>query len=429
MSQTLLVEHPGETRRPSAVWRAAPAAAQPQIVFDLSRLLSRVLKAVPTGIDRVEMAYARRLLDLPGRDVAFAAVHPGGFYGRLPRWRVRDFIDATAARWEAGGASRAGAAGLARAGLDLARLAPLRRPSEAAPGMRIYLQVSPHHLHHEPRLRRKLHRENARFLCMVHDLIPIDFPEYARPGGDALHRRRIEAIARHADGVVAVSDATRRGLLPYLIREQSSARVISAPLGVEAWTGSPPVPARQAGPGHMVMLGTIEPRKNHALVLNVLRQLVQESGPGATPVLHLIGSRGWESENVRDLLDRSAVLKPVVIEANGLPDRAVRELIRSARALLMPSFAEGYGLPVAEALSLGTPVICSDIQAHREVGGHTPEYLDPTDGPAWREAILDYADPMSPRRLAQLSRIRQWRAPTWEAHLSAVLDFADSLCA
>lgn len=409
-------------RQPPASWPKA------EIVLDVSRLLSRVLRDAPTGIDRVEMAYALRLARTPGRRVAFAAVHPAGPYGRLPRQAALDFVHETAERWTTGGGPRRKLAAMAEALVRLSRLPPLPAARQAG-RPRAVLQVSPHHLHRPELVGRKLRAERARFVCMVHDLIPIEFPEYARPGGDALHQRRMETIARYADGVVAVSEATRRAVLPYLDARRPAVSVISAGLGIDGGEEPAVSPGADAtGPGHMVMLGTIEPRKNHALVLNVLRQLAQERGPAATPRLYLVGARGWESENVRDLLERSAALKPVVAEANGLSDNAVRGLLRGARALLAPSFAEGYGLPVAEALSLGTPVICSDIPAHREVGGDAPDYLDPMDGPAWRTAILDYANPRSARRRAQMSRIGHWRPPSWDAHLSAVLDFVDSVC-
>ena len=77
-------------------------------------------------------------------------------------------------------------------------------------------------------------------------------------------------------------------------------------------------------------------------------------------------------------------------------------LLRGARALLLPSFAEGFGFPVIEALQLGVPALCSDIAALRETGGAVPEFLDPLDGPGWHQAMLDYAAPRfaAPRRAA-----------------------------
>jgi glycosyltransferase involved in cell wall biosynthesis len=97
----------------------------------------------------------------------------------------------------------------------------------------------------------------------------------------------------------------------------------------------------------------------------------------------------------------------------------VASLLRGARGLLLPSFAEGFGLPVIEALASGVPVLCSELPALRESGGGVPEYLDPLDAKAWRTAILDYAGD-SPRRAAQLTRLAGWRAPTWDGHFAIV---------
>ena len=71
---------------------------------------------------------------------------------------------------------------------------------------------------------------------------------------------------------------------------------------------------------------------------------------------------------------------------------------------------------------MGVPVLCSDLPAHREVGGGTPDYLDPLDGPGWLAAIEDYAAPDSVRRKLQQQRMRRWRAPNWEDHITTVLD-------
>ena len=102
------------------------------------------------------------------------------------------------------------------------------------------------------------------------------------------------------------------------------------------------------------------------------------------------------------------------------PDRELATLLRGARALLFPSFAEGFGLPLAEALALGVPAIASDLPALREVGGEVPDYLDPLDGAAWRAAVLDYARADSAARRAQLARLPAWRAPDWGRHFGVV---------
>ena len=81
--------------------RRRPAWRQPRIVFDLSRLLSRAYHTTPTGIDRVELAYAMELLRRVPDRLRFSAVHPaGGYYGRLELGAVRQFLAFTQARWQ-----------------------------------------------------------------------------------------------------------------------------------------------------------------------------------------------------------------------------------------------------------------------------------------------------------------------------------------
>jgi len=168
-------------------------------------------------------------------------------------------------------------------------------------------------------------------------------------------------------------------------------------------------------------VGTIEPRKNHLLLLNLWRHMAETLPSDRIPRLIIVGRRGWENEQVVDMLERCAALQGHVVELNGCSDRQMHELLRGARALLLPSFAEGYGMPVAEALSTNIPVLCSDLPALREAGGSAPDYLDPLDGLAWRTHIIDYYG-AGARYLAQHKRMAEWRPPSWADHMRIVCD-------
>lgn len=394
-----------------------------EILLDISRLISRVRHVTPSGVDRVEMAYARGLLRLYGKHLSFVAVHPTGRYGQIDRAVALSYLDELAQRWNATGEKR-GALSLLAVLPWLARLLPRATPRRSG-GRPVYVQTSPHHLVRQHQVERIIAQENARFLCMVHDLIPLEYPEYARPNGAKQHMKRMATVAACADGVIFNSAATSRSFQPWIDR---SARPISTHV---ALLGTEPVGAADTRPSpedrpYFICLGTIEPRKNHLLLLNLWRQFAATLPETAIPRLVIVGRRGWENEQVLDMLDRCPAIAAHVEEVPSCSDRQLATLLRGARALVMPSFAEGFGMPVAEALSVGVPVICSDIPAHHEVGRAAPDYIDPLDGLRWQATILDHAVKGSAWQ-AQIARMEQWRAPTWDDHMQIVENAIETL--
>jgi len=261
-------------------------------------------------------------------------------------------------------------------------------------------------------------RRGVRPIFVIHDLIPLTHPEYCRPGERDRHARRMDHALSFAHGIVANS----RNTLDTLEKFAAEARLRMPPAVVAHL--APGLPAIAPGPRpleapYFVVVGTIEPRKNHVLLLQVWRRLIERLGASA-PRLMIVGQRGWECENVVDLLERCESLRGCVMELPNCTDAQLATILHHARALLFPSFAEGFGLPVVEALSLGLPVIASDLPVFREFAAGVPEYLDPLDGPSWLDAIADYTDAASARRAAQLERVRQYRPPDWRQHLAAV---------
>ncbi|UPG72869.1 glycosyltransferase family 4 protein [Roseomonas gilardii subsp. gilardii] len=471
--------------QPSRTESGTANHAAPGVVLDISRLLARGRKVAPSGIDRVELAYARRWAAMPEERCVFVAGALSGAWSVLPRraveelvatlsiswcgtpaappppsswpsqappgeapwetqWELRDGMQREAQRDAERIASRLRL--LAGLGLGAGRLAPHLGRLGAR---RAFLLVS-HRALERPGPIQAMRARGCAFVPLIHDLIPATYPEYARPGQSARHLRRIDTTARLADGVIVNSADTAEVLAPHLRVRPAPPPVIVAPLGIEAPDTEAPGDALEAGnpdaalpragarsmrhasalaerPGgpapYFVTIGTIEPRKNHLLLLHLWRDFVRAGTAGLggpVPRLLIIGRRGWENENIIDILERSAVLRGTVEELGQVPDARMAALLRGARALLFPSFVEGYGLPLAEALALGVPAICSDLPALREVGGPVPHYLDPLDGAGWRAAILDYARPGSAARAAQVTRLQNWRPPGWDSHFRQV---------
>ena len=267
-----------------------------------------------------------------------------------------------------------------------------------------------------------------RSIFMLHDLIPITHPEYCRPGEAERHRARVDTMMRHATRIVTVSNATRRSMENYSSNESRTVPLCDVvPLGLTpVFIDHRAIQPVQSGVPYFVVVGTIEPRKNLLQLLTVWHRWTQE-GKNPRARLIVIGRRGWENENILELLDRSKGLAPSVIEVASLGDAGMAALLKGATALLAPSFVEGYGLPIAEALALGTPVIASDTDAHREAGGSFADYLDPLDGHGWMQAFDDYLHPDSARKQERLTIIRNYKPESWNNHLSKIEEIVDQV--
>ena len=377
------------------------------VLIDISRLLRRSLRGrLPTGVDRVCLGYVARF----GQRAQ--AVLLMGNWRRVLAYRESQMLFALLLAPPADLAFRMGKV------MAIACLPPW--PSQQAAGkLGFYLG----HSGVEGRgFAPWLARTGQEPIYFVHDLIPITHPEYCRAGEQALHVRRMQTMLRTGAGLIANSQFTldvladfargqRLPMPPAVVAKLAPAPLPSLPASAQAIS-----PLRQP---YFVVLGTIEPRKNHLLLLNVWRELVQRLG-GACPQLVLIGQRGWECENVLDMLERCEAIRPFVQEVAACPDAMLARYLQHARALLFPSFVEGYGMPLVEALMLGTPVLASDLSVFREIAGDVPDYLSAMDGPGWAQAVLDYAATPSTRREAQLQRMQGFGVPTWDQHFAQV---------
>ncbi len=415
------------------------------IAFDLTRLVTRLRHASPSGIDRVDLAYARAFL---GRDRAGFGVVSTAFGPRvLDRDRSLAIVEAVAEGWvedrEAQAdpiyrrlASRCGESGLgpafeasaprtgtiarrriqARTAADIA----LRgRPVAALPRDTLYLHTSHLRLDDPRRFDWLYTRRDVRAAFFVHDLIPITHPEYGRAGEAERHGARLRTIGRHAAAILVNSDDTGWRTLEHLAAAGFGRPPVAVGhLGVEAAFGRAGPRFRPDRPTFLVC-GTIESRKNHLLLFQVWRLLAERHG-AAAPRLIVVGRRGWEAESAIDMLERCPGVRAHVIEATGLSTHGLAALMRSCTALLMPSFTEGYGIPLVEAAASGLPVVASDIPVHREIADGFALFRDPLDGPGWLAAIEALAAPASPLRRDLAARLDAYVPPDWTAHFDAV---------
>jgi len=359
---------------------------------------------LPTGIDRLCVAYAEHY-----RESAFAMLQRGGLTRVLPLETSRQLfgllIDPPA-----------DFKGRVVALLAKAAVGP-RVPSDILRGA-VYLNVGHTGLDRAGH-GRWVRGSGVRAVYYVHDLIPLTHPQFARAGQPERHASRMRMVLEHATAVAANSDDSIAALAVFA----QANRLPMPPALCAPLAGTPPLPRADAAPPigtrYFVTVGTIEGRKNHLLLLRVWRRLIEQLGQ-RTPPLVIIGQRGWCADEVFDQLEHDPVLRDHVIELGRCGDAELQRYLAHAQALLFPSFVEGQGLPLIEALAVGIPVIASDLAVFRETAGSIPDYLDPNADAAWEEMILRYVDKESAPRAAQIARLTTFRAPTWTEHFDKV---------
>jgi len=426
------------------------------IAFDLSRTLIGAASDTPRGIDRVDMGYARH----------FFAEGGGGNIGLLPSAHRMGVLDGARSdqltslverHWrESRPASddalhhwlqrriagehppRPAPPAAARTGIGAARLygalaqaakGALVRPAIArVPQGAVYVNIGQVLLGWGWFFDWLDKRPDVRPVFMLHDLIPVLHPEYTGPLLSRHHQRAVQTAARRAAAMVATSHASAdeiRDALKRLGRLDMPIHVTPLPVGA-AFLEQTAAASRADFPPYFVSVGAIDQRKNHLLLLHVWREMASR-GKGPVPKLVIVGVRGQRSTQALELMNDRPDLAENVIEVNGLSTPAMRELIRGARALLMPSFTEGFGLPVTEALALGAPVIASDIRAHREVGGSFCCYLDPLDGLGWLHEIEARAGESADQFEARRRDLHGRRTQTWASYFEQVSPFLADL--
>jgi glycosyltransferase involved in cell wall biosynthesis len=373
------------------------------LLIDVTRLVYRFInKRLPTGVDRVSLAYIRHY----GPHARAVLRYNGGkfVFRRIESLLIFDWLLSLGAD---GSPMK-----LIYKGLVTGILAQQVRDH--------ILFNTGHNGLETDNYVTMLRQQRVKPIFVLHDLIPLTHPQYCRDGEQAKHLTRIRNAIRVASGIVCNSKATMNAL-----EELCKCHKWSLPSTTVALLASDlPDAAQTIRPvsrAYFVFVSTIEPRKNHLMILKLWERLATQLGK-ETPQLIIIGQRGWNFNEVTDLLERSTVLKELVIEIPMCSDAEMVNYLQHAKALLFPSFAEGFGMPVVEALVHGVPVIASDLPVFQEFAGNIPEYVDVLDEDRWLATIVNYADAKSTQRSAQLVRIMSFQAPTWTEHFAKVDD-------
>jgi glycosyltransferase involved in cell wall biosynthesis len=215
----------------------------------------------------------------------------------------------------------------------------------------------------------------------LHDLYPFDIPDNFGRFRSSVTRAIMRQCLRNVDGIACVSECTRGRLqswFPGQIEKAETIHNIVAPVRRPYETRL----GRSADePPFLLCVAQHRPNKNVPLAIRIFERLLRFRVLPRNAQLLVVGIAGPQTRAIRNEI-KEARLEQQVVLLNGLSDAELYRCYDECLLLLAPSSTEGFGLPVAEAMLRGCPVVCSDIPPFREIGGDACHYV------AWGEGLL-----------------------------------------
>ena len=235
-----------------------------------------------------------------------------------------------------------------------------------------------------------------RIITCCYDLIPVLYPQHCVANVAKHFKQYVQDSAKGSDSILCISKQSERDL-KRVLEEAGAAppRTCVITLGDNVPTGSGDISEQVAEivkAPFLLFVSTIERRKNHAVLYSAYHLLCEAGKREALPKLVFVGMPGWGAGDFLKDVELDPLTQGLIVQLHNVNDAELRLLYEAALFCLYPSFYEGWGLPVGEALALGKAVLSSDRGSLPEVGGDLVRYVDPWNPAAWAEAIWRLVD-------------------------------------
>lgn len=276
-------------------------------------------------------------------------------------------------------------------------------------------------------------RQGGTVIGVIYDLIPVSHAHACVPFLTTAFTQWLREYCLISDGTITISRSVQHQYEMYVqLCFSGKPSVLRAPvthfhlgsdLDLTGKTGQPPSPriaeVFASKVPTFLMVGSIEPRKNHAFVLDAFERLW---ATGHQVRLVMVGKQAWRTEDFLSRVNRHPRLKKDLFVFRDASDAELEQCYLGSSALVIASEIEGFGLPVVEAFRRELPVICSDIPVFREIGGDAVEYFDLDDPSSLAVAIETFCQ--SNRRPHLAPTWLTWRQST-EALFQSISEIAD----
>jgi len=247
---------------------------------------------------------------------------------------------------------------------------------------------------------KNIKKAEAKIIFVIYDLIPIDYPQFC----DASQKKKFEVFFKNSldfsDKLISISKTVMSDVKKYALDlKHKRANEIEYDyfyLGSNFSKNYKEDGVRQNIKSFFsdnipvfLTVSTIEPRKNHAFILEAFDKLWKK---GIDVKLCFIGKEGWKVEHFMKQIKSHKFLNDKFLFISDANDMELLYAYKNSRSLIFASFTEGFGLPIVESLNFNLPVLASDIPIHREIGADYIEYFDLENVETLVEKVMSYKE-------------------------------------
>lgn len=256
---------------------------------------------------------------------------------------------------------------------------------------------------------QRQHLRGVRFVHVLYDTLPLHRPDWFAGGMGAIYTQWLHVLAELSDGIACISQAVADDLAKVFVERRiladRSVLLGAFHLGADLDTGLRLIPevidahhnVISQAPDQLfepdapvfLTVGTLEPRKGHAQLLDAAEILWAKGSP---LIVAIAGKRGWLVDALIRRIENHPELGQRLRWFEAVDDSVLQQIYRQATVALLPSEGEGFGLPLVEAAHVGLPILARDLPVFCEIGGTHATYFSGFDGPALARAMEDWLE-------------------------------------
>ena len=225
-------------------------------------------------------------------------------------------------------------------------------------------------------------KDEVKVAFLVHDLLPIQHPEFFIEGQDAIHKTFIQNISSVSDMLFTTTDVGNKELQEYQTKHHfKTPKIHTLPLGSDLPKSKKHLASHTPSKTtNFLIVSTVEPRKGHKQLLEAFNILWQNPSTKHL-TLSIVGKKGWMIQETMNMINNHPLLNKNLFYKGYVTNQELQECYTNADCIIVASEAEGYGLPLIEAAHYNKPIIAREIAVFKEVAQDYPTYFKNTKNP------------------------------------------------